>query len=239
MTKELNPKARNALYKAVQKDKFNKSIEYLGICYSFFGPHNRWVISSMREIHKTYNGAFFFRKYYPSKKEYLDQLARRKEYISFFFPWDIMHKRKKTEHMIVKQLQANPHKNIISIYDIKKNYIDLEILRPLPIGVSKHKKFISMMKKMKQHLHKLGIMYIDWKFNNIGVDKHGTYKLHDFDASGIIKKTNPTKWLLKPPYIRQYATSQAHNCRTPLEIDNCSFDMYIMGKKTCNCKIKF
>ena len=235
MTKILKPNARIALYKAIKKDKFSKSIEYLGFPYSAIGPGNQWMIPSMREINKKHNGKFFFRKHYPSKQEYLHQINTQ-SYVdkNFFFGWDIMKKRYKTEQLIAKRLKSHPNKNIGQIYAVTKNYLDMELLNPLT--VNNKKKFHQTMKKIKQYLHNLDIMYIDWKLNNIGVDKNGIYKLYDFDGSGIVEKKDKTKWLVKPPLVWQYITSEKHGCKTPIEIDNCSFDMNILGRKTCNCK---
>jgi serine/threonine protein kinase len=46
---------------------------------------------------------------------------------------------------------------------------------------------ISQALLAKNHLQTLGIMYIDWKPDNIGIDPDGKYKLFDFDLSGTAK----------------------------------------------------
>jgi len=48
------------------------------------------------------------------------------------------------------------------------------------------KEAINAMKKVKTFLQSLGIIYMDWKIDNVGRGKDGNYKLFDFDGSGII-----------------------------------------------------
>ena len=73
-------------------------------------------------------------------------------------------------------------------------------------------------------------MYIDWKFDNIGIGSDGNYKLFDFDASGITNKNN-TKWLenYDPPQIfYNYRIATVENGRKmPLEIDDFCFEYNI------------
>jgi hypothetical protein len=43
------------------------------------------------------------------------------------------------------------------------------------------------MSNVKDFLQGLGIMYVDWKLDNIGKSLiDGKYKLFDFDASGLV-----------------------------------------------------
>ena len=86
------------------------------------------------------------------------------------------------------------------------------------------------MKKVKDYLQSLGIMYIDWKIDQIGISKDGKYKLFDFDVSGLIDlKTN--EWIVEPLHFWSYNKAIDNGCTTPQEIDNFSFDYGILGIK--------
>lgn len=90
------------------------------------------------------------------------------------------------EPKIATILQKNPHPNIVSIYRITDRYIDMEELQYLKGNISLHKKgLLDAMNSAKDHLQSLGIMYIDWKPDNVGITTDGIYKLFDFDGSGI------------------------------------------------------
>ena len=74
------------------------------------------------------------------------------------------------------------------------------------------------------HLHKLGIMYIDWKPDNIGIDENGNLKLFDFDLSGLIN-LDTKEWQEEPQRFYSYSKAiQAGNI-LPEEIDNYAFDL--------------
>ena len=77
------------------------------------------------------------------------------------------------------------------------------------------------MTEVKNYLQSLGIMYIDWKLDNIGISKDGELKLFDFDASGLIE---PTKWEIKPPEYNSYKEAINNDMKTPLGIDNYIFE---------------
>jgi len=56
----------------------------------------------------------------------------------------------------------------------------------------------------------------------------GTYKLFDFDASGLID-INTNRWIVKPPEYWSYNKSIENGCKTPQQIDNFSFDYNLLG----------
>lgn len=132
------------------------------------------------------------------------------------------------ETIIVNILINNPHLNIVTYYDINKNYLDMEKLDTDtnldPIKV------IETMKNVKDFLQCLGIMYIDWKNDNIGISKDGTYKLFDFDASGLVD-LNTNEWIVKPVEYWSYNKAINSGCKTHCQIDNFSFDYNIVGIK--------
>ena len=84
--------------------------------------------------------------------------------------------------------------------------------------------------EVKTYLQSLGIMYIDWKLDNIGISDDGQIKLFDFDVSGLIDvKTNG--WIKKPPMFWSYTTAVQNGAETPTEIDNYAFDIGFNNKK--------
>jgi serine/threonine protein kinase len=164
----------------------------------------------------TYNGFPYFRKLY-SKNPNEEQ-----KYL------------KKVENAIVKILMEHPNPNIVKYYDTNDRYVDMEEVNTFksnpsffdePVMTSKEILEIQeVMGNVKDFLQGLGIMYIDWKFDNIGksiID--GKYKLFDFDASGLIDLLTK-KWKLKPnEKYWSYKQAIKNGSKTPKEIDDWSF----------------
>jgi hypothetical protein len=69
---------------------------------------------------------------------------------------------------LCKLLMKNPHKNIIKIYDIGTDYVDMELLNISMHGVDMSE-IIKIFTEVKEYLQNLGIIYIDWKLDNIGI----------------------------------------------------------------------
>lgn len=162
------------------------------------------------KTNETFDGKPFFRKVFyvdetstnMEKKLRLEQLA-------------------KTEIAIVKLLMKNPFPNIVTFYDINNKYVEME---ELDITSKLDKlEVIKTMEKVKDFLQSIGIMYIDWKPDNIGISKDGIYKLYDFDASGIIDLKNPNVWIIKPIEYYSYNNAIENGLTDPKEIDNYSF----------------
>ena len=78
-------------------------------------------------------------------------------------------------------------------------------------------------------------MYIDWKFDNIGKGKDGNYKLFDFDASGIINLVNQNEWIVTPPNFWSFRNATKHNCETPKQKDDWSFEYNILENPSIIC----
>jgi|UniRef100_A0A6C0H4A9 hypothetical protein len=161
---------------------------------------------------ETYNGLVFFRKY-------------GAPYNSIHYAYS-----NHVEKTIVKILMENPHPNIVSYYKLDDDYIDMEQVSsyksdPLytPMTYQEIIETQQVMIKVKDFLQDLGIMYIDWKFDNMGKSVDGTYKLFDFDASGLIDlKTQ--QWILEPQHYWSYNEAIKNGCITPKEIDDWSFN---------------
>jgi len=131
------------------------------------------------------------------------------------------------EKKIIEILINNPHPNIVKYYRIHDKFIDMELL-DLKKDFKKHKKeIIKIMENVKQHLQQFGIIYIDWKFDNIGYSKKNrTYKLFDFDVSGLINiKTN--EWIIKPPEYWNYNYAIKNYKSDPEEIDDFCFNYWV------------
>jgi serine/threonine protein kinase len=91
----------------------------------------------------------------------------------------------------------------------------------------------------KTYLQSLGIMYIDWKPDNMGVDKHGTYKLFDFNASGIATLPDCKEWIKKyrPFEHWSYRQALAKGLKDPKEIDDYAFEIGFYGKNSENVEL--
>ena len=133
------------------------------------------------------------------------------------------------EKKIIRILMNYPHPNIVTYYKIHDKYIDMELL-DLKKDYKKHKKeIIKIMKNVKAYLQDLGIIYIDWKFDNIGYSKKNqTYKLFDFDVSGLID-TKTNKWLITPPNYWNYNNAIKHKKTDPIEIDDYCFNYWVIS----------
>ena len=141
-----------------------------------------------------------------------------------------------TEERIAAILKENPHPNIVKIYDISNNYIDIEEVKPTNhLRKNKYKQadLIAAATAAKTHLQKLHIMYIDWKPDNRGVDVSGNFKLYDFDASGITTADNK-EWVKKyrPAPYWSFLQARAHNLTDPTAIDDFAFYINFISNDT-------
>ena len=161
---------------------------------------------------ETYNGHLFFRKLggpYKSKAHIYSNHV---------------------EKTIVKILMEHPHPNIVTYYKVCDDYITMEQVSssksyPLdkPITSEEIIETQQVMVKVKDFLQSLGIMYIDWKYDNLGKSADGTYKLFDFDASGLIDLASK-QWILEPQHYWSYNEAIKNGAITPKEIDDWSFN---------------
>ena len=174
---------------------------------------------SVKHVDDTYDGTPFFRKSYGK-------------------PHPFLHYSIKAESAIVKILMTHPHPNIIYYYDINSKYVDMEQVdthksNPLYNPVLTREdlnEIIEIMTKVKTFLQALGIVYVDWKFDNMGKSVDGKYKLFDFDASGLIDLTTQ-QWKLKAnPIYWSYNEAIKNGAQTPKEIDDWSFSYNIIDE---------
>ena len=120
------------------------------------------------------------------------------------------------ETTIVHMLMEHPHPNVVSYFRINHQYVDME---KVSIKVASLEDVLPDMLQAKVFLHSLGIMYMDWKLDNIGKSRKG-YKLFDFDGSGIAVHG---KWKLKPAPYWSFKEAIKQGLTDPLEMDNWSF----------------
>jgi serine/threonine protein kinase len=166
------------------------------------GGSKQYKYGNITNLNEKHNGLNFFRKYGASI----------------------------VEHKIAKILQTNPHPNIVKIYNITDQYIDIEEVKPTIFIRNYDKKdLVNAANLAKTHLQSLGIMYIDWKPDNLGVDSNGTYKLYDFDASGITT-ADGKNWLIRPSDYWSYRQALANGKKDPKEIDDFAFDINFTRK---------
>lgn len=126
---------------------------------------------------------------------------------------------------ICKILSKLNHPNIVKIFQVGENFIDMEVLDD-SIRQCKMVEVKLIMQECKQYLQELGIIYVDWKLDNIGISSEDhQYKLFDFDGSGIINKST-FEWIKKPnTSFFSYRKAIENDMKTPVEIDNFSFNM--------------
>ncbi len=138
--------------------------------------------------------------------------------------------KNKKEIELCKLIMQNSYPNIITIYNIfespdltKPSYIDMEELNT-NIESYSNTQIKEIMLPVKSFLQGLGIMYIDWKPDNVGLAANGQLKLFDFDCSGLID-INTNEWILPAPKL-MYNYRQAINAgfTNPIDIDNYAFD---------------
>lgn len=134
---------------------------------------------------------------------------------------------------ICRQLQTatKKHKNIITIYHVGFDFVDMELLDEIYGGKQLDKeetdRIIETMRELKTELQAVGIVYIDWKIDNIGFSNtDNTYKLFDFDCSGIMN-LETKEWKKTPKMYFSYGMAITAGKQKPIEIDD-----YIFEKET-------
>ena len=204
------------------KNKTKNKNRKIGGSTIYDGSADR-IADQIKKTNDTYDGKPFFRKLYPKNKK--------------------GHDTRHIEKQIVEILMNNPHKNIVTFYDVNNRYLDMEELDSPHSNTEFYDNFkdeTSIIKKVmievKDFLQKLGIMYIDWKFDNIAKGKDGNYKLFDFDASGIVD-SHTNRWKVKPPNYWSFVSAKKRHCNKPKEIDDWSFRYNILEEKDFVCPI--
>ena len=168
--------------------------------YTFTKGSKIYNCGDITETAETFHGNPFFRKVF-----YNDQNNPESRKAAY------------AEIQISRILMNNPHPNIVTFYEINDNYVEMELLDVETTFIPKE-----TMEKVKDFLQSLGIIYIDWKIDNIGISHDGTYKLFDFNVSGLVDlKTND--WIIKPLEYWSYNKAIENGYASPQDIDDYSF----------------
>ena len=139
--------------------------------------------------------------------------------------------RRKVELIISKKIMENPNPYIVTIYDVnnENSTVDMEILNTdYELNDENINKIHITVKEALQFLHSINVMYIDWKYDNIGLSANGIFKLYDFDGSGIATLDNQN-WLIRnqgsnqlwsPPASHAWSVALINHITSPLCSDN-------------------
>lgn len=136
------------------------------------------------------------------------------------------------EIVIASMLIGKHHPNIVEIYHVCDDYIDMELL---DINhVTPKDEWIAQMCVAKEFLqHALGVVYIDWKNDNTGIrPETGELVLFDFNASGIATPRNAesstTEWLRSPEFegfkFKQALRQSDNRFDSPYLLDDICFE---------------
>ena len=126
----------------------------------------------------------------------------------------VLRERQLIEHLMI---QPTYHPNIVQFYHVTPRYVDMELLEPLDTK-DPLTDLIHVMTQVKTFLQSIGIMYMDWKIDNVVKSKRG-YTLIDFDSSGIVEKE---KWKVEPSGWSYREAKRKFT--SPKEMDDWSFD---------------
>ena len=172
-------------------------------------------------------------KKYLTNSKYYDENGDIVQLYEFKYDNDFFRKftRRKVELDISEKIMNNPNPNVVTIYNVNRNdsIIDMELLdTEYELNNENKEKIDKMIKNVIVYLHSLHIMYIDWKYDNIGMDKDGNFKLFDFDSSGIANDSN-TKWIKSPASSYALALLSLNHITEPLCSDNFLCFLFING----------
>lgn len=165
---------------------------------------------------KLYDGHPFFRKTFVNVKHPLPSSSHA---------YDQAYSHR-IEHAIYKRIKAHPLlPNVVNVYDITDTHVDIELL-DTSIKCVHYPQAHTAAAQAKDQLQSIDVMYIDWKIDNMGItkDKARTYKIFDFDVSGIVKKENPNMWEMEPLHYYNYKKVFKDHL-SPKEIDDLAFKM--------------
>jgi hypothetical protein len=127
------------------------------------------------------------------------------------------------ERLVCMVLMDNPCKNVVSVYNVGEDYIDVELLDTTHEDTTTRAKDV---KEALEQLHERGVVYVDLKWDNMGFSHtDGVWKLFDFDGCGMYsKKDRNHKWLLPPPMRFKIYKELAPVVQEKYGGDNLAFD---------------
>jgi serine/threonine protein kinase len=134
----------------------------------------------------------------------------------------------KIELHIARLHKHNPHPNIVTIYDIGLDYLDMELLKTR-LSIRDVRPQIDALRRAKDYMNSLGIVYLDWKLDNLGRNSDGIIKVFDFDMSSMFINDRFTK----TPDLKCSLWQKAEQAgfRDPVEIDDWIFNNAFGGER--------
>jgi serine/threonine protein kinase len=127
--------------------------------------------------------------------------------------------KKIIEQTVAKIIYDNPNKNIVSIYNVTNDFIEMDELDTKYLAIPDIYELILA----KRFLQSKGIIYIDWSYSNIGVDPNGVFKIFDFSKAGLINTSKPDEWIVEPVKSLSYNNAVSNGYNHPLAIDDYCF----------------
>jgi hypothetical protein len=121
------------------------------------------------------------------------------------------------ERYIAGIIKADPHPNIVTVYDVTDEYIEME---KLDIECGSYDE--ASLSKARDYFLKHNIAYLDWTQNNFGKDASGNTKVYDFNFSGIMNSSKDA-WRVDPWPGRVYLEAKVAGAVHPLEFEEYSF----------------
>jgi hypothetical protein len=137
-------------------------------------------------IEETYNGRPIFRKTCPS---------------------DI-------EKRICRLIQSFPHPNVVEVFHVCDEYIDMELL-DVDYVINRQD-----LERAHSYFLKHNIVYLEWEPDNCGTDHNGVTKVFDFGGAGI---SDANQWLIFPRHgyaLRKASDADLYN---PRDVDAFAF----------------
>jgi serine/threonine protein kinase len=136
------------------------------------------------------------------------------------------------ELAIARKVMRNPHPNVVKIYAVGPNYIDMEMLDVSSVTSKYCRDHMAELRRAKNHLHKNGIVYLDWKPDNMGISYiNGKIKVFDFDMSGLLRRRIlfVNNWKIEPA-LKGFLLRHAEEAGqlTPIKADDWIFDHRFM-----------
>jgi len=133
------------------------------------------------------------------------------------------------EKQLIEHLQKHPpHPNVVTFHRVTDRYIDMDYLYPLT-DQDTFDLILPVLTQVKTFLQSIGIIYMDWKRDNVAKGRNG-YTLIDFDHSGLVDKEDLNVLDFHIPWIVEpsgWSYAQAKRvCGTPKEMDEWSFDYF-------------
>lgn len=124
---------------------------------------------------------------------------------------------KNIERYIAEIIKSHPHPNIVAVYDVTDEYIEMEKLETNCDSYDE-----DGLLHARAYFLNHNIAYMDWTKDNFGKDLAGNTKVYDFNFSGIMNSTNDS-WRAEPWPGRVYLEAKAAGAVNPLDFEEYSF----------------